>query len=383
MSFSGTQIENQINANYNRIDQVGAQLQMKQPAWKSTQLEQELKRLWQAQQYWCQEYRRATGKDMLLFKTMVIAGDPNEETAASKRLAEAKARESAAKNVHESIQLVYRELQNVSLRLQSQYDIAVEWQNALFSDWARMGAGLSARHPLIIKKVVGDRVRPLLLEAERLLKEGKHEKAHRKSVEAARWIKWGYDSLSDYMERLNTGGARAIAGIKISAALATLIVSAPAEVGILGTMGIAAIQEGSQQGTTLVAQAIDPKSNVSLDDLKNAALAVAINAGSAGFAKGLGGLAAKAIGGRAAEQIIKNTPAGETVEMTVRMKAAAFIGQRIEQYVSANAQAIANKMLKLDQAPDWNWWLMIVAPAFNGVAVEMAKERDLQPLFVR
>ena len=381
MAATETQVLNQVQANYTSIDKVADQLKQSLPAWKSTQLEEELRRLWKAQQYWAQEYKRVSGKDMILFKTIEISGDPNEESNETRRLAEAKLKDLMKAKTNEAIRLVHREYQTIRLGLQSQYDIAVAWQNAMFSHWVRMGVGMDAKHPLIIKKQVEDHAWPLLMEAEKLYNAGKYEKAYQKAASAGRWVKWGFDSLSQYHEKLEVGGARAVAVIKVSAALATLVVSAPVQVGVLGTMGLAALSEGAQQGTTLIAQGIDPGMTVSADDCKNAALAVAVNAGTAGLGKGLGGLVSKMIAGKAAAEIIKNTPVGEAVKETVRMKAAEFIAQRIEQYVAANAAAISNKMLGLDKSPDYNWWYMVVAPAFNGIAIEMAKEPDLQPLF--
>jgi hypothetical protein len=379
MPFTEAQIENQLQANYDTLMRVADQLQHRLPAWKSAQLDQEMNRVWQAQQYWAQEYKRTTGKSWLLIKPFVIRGDAQEE---NRLLAEAKLKESQAKQVRDALYTVDQDYQRLRLMLQSQYDIAVEWQNALFSHWARLGAGsINVRHPLILKKMVEDRVRPAVEEANKLLAQGKYQQALEKAAYAARCIKWGFDGLSAFMDKLDTGGARAIAGIKISASLAALIASGGAASGVLGfwgTTAVAATGEGAIQGTTLILQAIDPNMSVSTDDVKNAALAVVINGATAGAGKGLGMLVSRGIAGKVLSEVLENGAQDDPLRQQLRARIAVFVSAKIEAYVTANAQAIANKMLKLDKSPDWNWWYMIVAPMINPAIVELAKEPDMQ-----
>jgi len=209
------------------------------------------------------------------------------------------------------------------------------------------------------------------MAAEAAFAKGEYAKAWKHVGIAARWVKWGYDSLNWWLDRLEVGGARAVATFKVSAALATLVASAPVELGILGTMAVGAVSEGSQQGMGLLTTAIDPKASVSLEDIKKAAMATAINVGSAGAGKILGKLIAKGLIGMVAKRYLSEGASEAAVK---------FFETRIEQYVGANAQAIANKMLKLDTEPDWNWWYMLIAPCLNGVAIEMAKEPELQKM---
>lgn len=372
MAASETQIINQINVNYDTMDKIKSELQVGNlPPFRRLELEKRLKFVWQSQEYWAKEYKRVTGHSIVLFSGYEIVGNPYEE---NQELAKARIQADNLKklqtNAQNAIQTVHQEYQRIRLLLQDQYDISVKWQNALFSDMTRMGAGLSAKHPLIFKKQVEDKAWPLLMEAERLYNEGKYEKAYQKAAAAGRWVKWGFDCLGWWMSKLEAGSERAVAAIKVSAALATLVVAAPLELGVLGTMGLAALSEGSQQGTTLVLKGLDPGETVSENDLKEAALAVAVNAGSAGLGKGFGSLVAKGLASRVAAKILR-----EPSE-----KAIAFISARIEQYVAANSQAIANKMLKLDKDPDWNWWYMIITPALGPIEMEMAKEPTLNKL---
>jgi hypothetical protein len=385
MAATEAQILNQINVNYDAMDKL-----LNNPVWKTGQLNSRYKFLWDSQQYWAREYFKTTGKSIALINPgyMMLTDSLAEEKQEADT---AKLQAARKKQVEDAIYLVKQEYQRICLALQSQYDISVEFQNAMFSHWTRMGGGLHAKHPLYTKKQIEETAWPLILEAEKLYQAGKYVKAYEKAAAAARRVKWGFDFLDWWMSKLETGAERAIVGIKVSAALATLIVTGPAEVGVLGTMALAGTSEAAQQGTTLIAQGVDPGMSVSLDDVKNAALAVAVNAGTAGLGKGLGNLVAKGVAPKAAEALIKNSPAFKAateVERKAMLEAmtsrlADFFGPRIEQYVSANAQSIANKMLKLDKSPDWNWWYMVVAPAINASTMEMAKEPDLQKLLTK
>ena len=382
MSLTVKQIDHQINANYNEMDQIVRQFHTNPPAWKSVQLTNRFKMIWASQEVLAKQHFKITGKSMVLMNPtmpeLMITGNLEEEMQQEQA---AKLQAVRKKQMEDALYALKQDYQRICLALQSQYDISVEWQHAMFSHWTRLGAGMHAKHPLFTIKQIEEKAWPLILAAEKLYAAGRYVKAYEKAGEAARIIKWGFDFLNSWMSKLETGAARAIVGIKVSAALATLIVTGPAQLGVLGTMAVAGTGEAAQQGTTLIAQGVDPGMSVSLDDVKDAALAVAVNAGTAGLGKGLGNLVAKGIGGKAAQAVIDNTPPGETVTQTMRMKIAEIIGQRIEQYVSANAQSIANKMLKLDKSPDWNWWYMIVTPAINGATMEMAKEPELQALF--
>ncbi|MBL0916047.1 MAG: PLP-dependent transferase, partial [Sphingopyxis sp.] len=89
------------------------------------------------------------------------------------------------------------------------------------------------------------------------LANGKLDKAWPKVSSAAAKVKWGFDFLNWWMDQLEKGSKRAEAGIKVSAALAALVVAAPLELGILGTMAVASVGEGAQQGTTLALKGAD------------------------------------------------------------------------------------------------------------------------------
>jgi hypothetical protein len=362
---TGAQIEQQVMVNYEAIDKVASKLAKQPPMVEQLMLEKELKRLWQAQQYWANEYKKRTGKSMVLFHEIKIKGSLEEEKQAA---AQQKSWEDAKRRVKEGIEEVDRQYASIIARLQDQYDISTTMGNALFSHWTRMGAGLYAKHPLIVRKEIMDKVPNLLAEARKHLAAGKLDKAWPKVSSAAAKVKWGFDFLNWWMDQLEKGAKRAEAGIKVSAALAALVVAAPLELGILGTMAVATVGEGAQQGTTLALKGVDKGDTVSAEDVKKAFLETLIAGGSAGLGKAVSSMVAKALAPRVGEFIFKRIPSKEAIE---------FIEKRIEQYLSANSAAIAKKLLALDTEPDWNWWYMIITPMINPVAMEMAKEPEL------
>jgi hypothetical protein len=228
------------------------------------------------------------------------------------------------------------------------------------------------------------------MAAEKARDSGDYTKALSKAAAAAKHIRWGFDRLASFLASLEKGASHAVAGIKISAALATLIVSAPVagltaleQAGV--GMGLAVIGEGAQQGTTLILKGIDPTQAVTIGDLKNAALSVAVNWGAAGLGSAFGALAGKALAKQGAQKILGDLltkynrmgsePSKEALEFATEQ-----VAKRIEQYAAANSQSIVNKMLKLDSDPDWNWWYMAVAPAVDTATMEMVKDPALTKL---
>jgi hypothetical protein len=383
---TATQILNQIDVNYARMDQI-AQLQLvPMPVYKQTELQKEVNRLWQAQKYWVGEYKKVTGKILPLPSVEIGPVDYKSDAEAAKERSDAEA-QAAAKKAHdenvkklkEAISETHREYQRIRSLLQDQYDISTTMGNALFSHWVRMGAGLTAKHPLIFKRQVEDRAWPKLMDAEKFFNQGKYEKAWQSVSSAAKTVKWGFDCLNWWHGQLETGAARAEAGIKISAALAMIIVAAPAvvvvgpaaagipataEIGVGATMLLAGTGEAAQQGTLLILNKISGGQNVSLEDLKTAGLEVAVAAGTAGFGK----VVANGVSRSIASRIFGANVTKEQIDL---------VAARVEAYVVANSSAISKQLLKLDKNPDWNWWYTIVMPAFGTTAPELVKEKDL------
>jgi len=383
---TAAQILNQIDVNYARMDQI-AQLQLTNlPAYKQTELQKEVNRLWQAQRYWAGEYKKVTGKVLPLAGVEIgpveykdVATAKAEKAHADAVLEAKRQTDENIKKLREAISETHREYQRVRSLLQDQYDISVEMKNALFSHWVRMGAGVSAQHPLWFKKAVEDRAWPKLMDAEKFFNAGKYDQAWKKVSAAAKDVKWGFDCLGWWMDKLEKGAARAEAGIKITAALAMVIVAAPgavvvgpavagvpvvAEVGTGATMLLAGTGELAQQGTILILNKVGGGHQVTLEDLKTATLEVAVAAGSAGFGK----VVANGLGPRIAGRIFKNGYTDAQLEM---------VKQRIEAYVVANSGSISKKYLKLDKNPDWNWWYNVVMPIFGTAAPELVKEKDV------
>jgi len=153
--FNGIQIQNQIDANFSAIQNINLQLrQSNLPAWKRVQMDKDLARIWNAQRYWAAEYKKATGETMLLVAPMILVGDPEEEQRTlNQRLAHEKVIQEARLRLKEGIRTAIGEYHSIRLLLQEHYDIATSWQNALFSDWARIGAGLRNQAPALSQEV--------------------------------------------------------------------------------------------------------------------------------------------------------------------------------------------------------------------------------------
>lgn len=372
MAFTGNQILNQVNANWESMHKIEAEFHGGVSEPRRKQLDAQLEHLWRAQNYWAREYKIATGVALVLVPYTVVVGDPNawkrEQEEAKQAQQAALLEKRAIETIKGDIAAVRNDLTRLTSALQGQYDISMQWQHVLFSHWVRMGAGLDARHPLIIKRSVEERVTKAVQEAEAELAKGNLAKAQQKLRFAAKTLKWGYERFDAFMNALEVGAKRAETGIKISAAVAGLIVAAPIELGVLGTMGIAALGEGAQQGTLLIAKGVDPGQVVSAKEVRDAAVETAIAAGTAGAGKGLGKLVGKYVAPGLLQRILKKAPTKEQIEWAEGL---------IERYVATNAAAITKKMLQLDTDPDWNWWAMIVAPAINPAAVELVKENEV------
>lgn len=355
----------QIEVNYSAMDKLGNRMALNPPLPQQLQLQKELNRLWQAQKYWAAQYKAVTGENLVLFAPIRLTDSRAEEASA---LAQQRQQAAAKQRVADAIVTVERELTTVANRLQSQYEVSVQWENALFSHWTRMGAGLHAKHPIIVKKQMQEKVAPLLRSAREHLAKGNYNKAMAQASAAADWVKWGIDFYNWWMGQLESGAKRAEAGIKVSAALAAIVVAAPVEVGVLGAMAVAAAGEGAQQGTLLAAKAVDGKEQISQADV-NAAIMETVVAGlSAGLGKDASKLVSRALAPRVAGEIAKRAPSKELVE---------FVAGRIESYIAANSQVILKKRLGLDKDPDWNWWYTVITPAISPIAMEVAKEPDL------
>jgi hypothetical protein len=362
--MNGKQILQQIEVNYSAMDKLGDRMALNPPLPQQVQLQKELNRLWQAQKYWAGQYKLVTGENLELVAPIRLTDSRAEEANA---LAQQRQQAAAKQRAADAIVTVERELTTVANRLQSQYEVSVQWENALFSHWTRMGAGLHAKHPIIVKKQMQEKVAPLLRSAREHLAKGNYNKAMAQASAAADWVKWGIDFYNWWMGQLESGAKRAEAGIKVSAALAAIVVAAPVEVGVLGAMAVASAGEGAQQGTLLAAKYIDGKEQISQADV-DAAIKETVVAGiSAGFSK-LGKLVSCALAPRVAGEVAKRAPGKELVE---------FVAGRIESYIAANSQVILKKRLGLDKEPDWNWWYTVITPAIGPISMEIAKEPDL------
>lgn len=375
MGTTAAQIENQIQVNYNAIDKVAAQMAITSSLAMSAQLQRELNRLWQAQRYWAAEYRKVTGREYMLAEPMTVIGNPNEERDEERKEAEAKKQFLISKQkVLDGITTVANEKMHIIAKLQSQYDISVNWKNAMFSHWTRMGAGLYAKHPIFVKKEIDESVTRLLGEAQKLVNDDKLEKAWAKVTAAAQKVHWGFNFYNWWLNQLETGAKRAEAGIKISAALATLVVAAPLELGVVATMGVAAVGEGATQATLLAAKKLGGGDTISLDDVKKAILETMIAGGTAGIGKGAGTLVANKLAPSIGQKILGRAPTDKEIQ---------FIAMRVEQYLSANSASALKKVTQLDTDPDWNTWYMFVTPAINPIAMEMSKEPDINKLLMK
>ena len=128
----------------------------------------------------------------------------------------------------------------------------------------KMTVGLSAMHPLFIENASNAKPQSILPRAEKYSNEGKAK------------------SEQDFGRLGDPGG--------------------------LGAMGLATLSEGSHQRVTIVLQAFDPAQAVTHDDLGQAVIAVAVNAGSLGAGKVLSGIVSKGIADRVAAKILGEIP---------------------------------------------------------------------------
>lgn len=331
--MNGKQILQQIEVNYSAMDRLGDRMALNPPLPQQVQLQKELNRLWQAQKYWAGQYKLVTGENLELVAPIRLTDSRAEEANA---LAQQRQQAAAKQRAADAIVTVERELTTVANRLQSQYEVSVQWENALFSHWTRMGAGLHAKHPIIVKKQMQEKVAPLLRSAREHLAKGNYNKAMAQASAAADWVKWGIDFYNWWMGQLESGAKRAEAGIKVSAALA--------------------------------AKYIDGKEQISQADV-DAAIKETVVAGlSAGLGKDAAKLVSRALAPRLAGEVAKRAPSKELVE---------FVAGRIESYIAANSQVILKKRLGLDKEPDWNWWYTVITPAIGPISMEIAKEPDL------
>jgi hypothetical protein len=389
--MNAAKINNFINNNYDLMEKLGQELARGPGIKRSAEIEKELKRLWDGQKYWAAEYKKASGSEMILVQGLRITGDPNEEKNQADQLLAQQIRLRMTKTkLQEAITTVDRERFNISVALQSQYDISVKWQNAMFSHWTRIGAGLHAKHPLFVRKDIDEKVQSLLNEARVLRDAGKYEKAWSKVSAAAAKVKWGFDFMEWWMNQQEKGAKNAEAGIKVSAALATLIVAAPIEMGVLAGMGVATVGEGTMQLTLLHAKGFDGKEQISAEDVKKAVLETVIAGGTGGLGAGTGKMVANGLKARVAREVLKRKAAEEgfdVVKEALRQEATEqqieFVAKRIEQYLAANSAAIMKKVMQLDSDPDWNFWYMAITPMINPVAIEMSKEPDLNRLMLK
>jgi hypothetical protein len=331
--MNGKQILQQIEVNYSAMDRLGDRMALNPPLPQQVQLQKELNRLWQAQKYWAGQYKLVTGENLELVAPIRLTDSRAEEANA---LAQQRQQAAAKQRAADAIVTVERELTTVANRLQSQYEVSVQWENVLFSHWTRMSAGLHAKHPIIVKKQMQEKVAPLLRSAREHLAKGNYNKAMAQASAAADWVKWGIDFYNWWMGQLESGAKRAEAGIKVSAALA--------------------------------AKYIDGKEQISQADV-DAAIKETVVAGlSAGLGKDAAKLVSRALAPRLAGEVAKRAPSKELVE---------FVAGRIESYIAANSQVILKKRLGLDKEPDWNWWYTVITPAIGPISMEIAKEPDL------
>jgi hypothetical protein len=253
--------------------------------------------------------------------------------------------------------------------------------NFIISDLCRIGSGQWWRTPFIIRDRTVPQVDAYLKQAREALVNGQLKTALAKVQLAQKWLNWGEMRFNAYCDQIQKGGERVVTGIKITATVATAIVTGGASAGGLAmgvtegaVLGVAG--EGSQQATELIARGIDGGYTVSGEDMFNAVMETAV-AGTAGsFGEG-GRLVVQALAGkvaaRIATRILGRAPTASEI---------AFVTDRIQSVVSANYSQLVKKAAKLDTDPNWDAWAGIVAPMVGGMSAEVIKEGSMRKPFV-
>ncbi|MBL8818496.1 MAG: hypothetical protein JNL58_20885 [Planctomyces sp.] len=342
--------------------------------WQRAQLEKQLKLQQNAIIYWGNEFRRLGGDvGMQMPVDVLYARSRSAEEIWADNVARVNQKKQEAMQAQQEAldQATFDDLVN---RIRNQQAWIIGQCQRLFQNtkdhWdagsaVHLFGGESTVRPLAIGG--GLNVTPLLEEAIRLRKEGKKEAAEFRLREAAFKVYHSAMQLDAYERNIGIGAERTEAAIKVVAALSMLIATGGTALSVGGAMAVAAAGEGGLQGTLLLATAVDGKQQISAEDLKAAALEVAIAAGSAGLGK-YAEKVGKLLAPGALQKFLGKPPSAEQIDWVVK---------RFVNYVSANSGYIAKRLTGLDKDQTWNVWLSLIAPIVGEVPVELTKEQSL------
>lgn len=341
-------------------------------AWQKAQLEKELRLQTNAVIYWSGEFRRlGGGPEVIMPIDNLFAKSQHPEEVKAAQVAKAQAQQAATEKARndsafrDKITRLRNSQTLIISRCQALLEVSEQRGNAIGAGLSHAFGGGSMATPYDIIRWAT--VTSEIGEAERRWEEGKPDRAEFRLQEAAFRLIQAARQLDRYESDIAIGAERSEAALKVTAALAVIVASGGTALGVGGAMAVAATGEAALQGTLLIATGVEGKSTLTTADYTNAALEVAIAAGSAGigqYAKGIATNLAPGIAGR----ILRRTPTEKEIE---------FVANRIANYLSANSGYWAKRGVGLDKERDQNWWLILVTPAISDVAVELTKEQSL------
>ena len=341
-------------------------------AWQKAQLEKELRLQTNAVIYWSGEFRRlGGGPEVIMPIDNLFAKSQHPEEVKAAQVAKAQAQQAATEKARndsafrDKITRLRNSQTLIISRCQALLEVSEQRGNAIGAGLSHAFGGGSMATPYDIIRWAT--VTSEIGAAEHRWEEGKPDRAEFKLQEAAYRLIQAARQLDRYESDIAIGAERSEAALKVTAALAVIVASGGTALGVGGAMAVAATGEAALQGTLLIATGVEGKSTLTTADYTNAALEVAIAAGSAGigqYAKGIATNLAPGIAGR----ILRRTPTEKEIE---------FVANRIANYLSANSGYWAKRGVGLDKERDQNWWLILVTPAISDVAVELTKEQSL------
>jgi hypothetical protein len=169
-----------------------------------------------------------------------------------------------------------------------------------------------------------------------------------------------------------------VLAIKVSAAVASLVVTAPYAAAYgsstvsswLFNSAIAGTQELAFQGTTLLARKLDNKDTITPDEVLTAIKEVGVSAATGAAATVVGRALAGRLATSYATRVLGRPPLPDELN---------FVAKRIEQIVVANFSEWSKDFVGLNKQPTWDNYQRVIGPLLDsyGVASELTKEKDL------
>ncbi len=380
-NHTANEIEKQFHTNLDRIYSLSDKFNdEKTPDWEKTGLEKEMNRLIGIQEGWSRMYTTKTGHVLAAViptihtKTQVLA--ENAQIAAKQQQAvqqHLKQDEKAKlKTAAEAIRSDLTRLQNVCLM-----DYESSRQNIGFAGLVNGIGGNGMYRTAVIYRDVQVDVEAALNSAASHRDRAQFDLAWAKIGIAASKIQNGYEAWNKWQQAREAGAEKTVVTIKVAAAVATLIVTAPYAGAYASSWAYNAALAGAQQlafeGTTLLARKLDGKDQISPDDILVAVKEVGVAA-----AAGMGAtVVSKALGTKLALDWATKRLGRAPTEQELQ-----FVAKRIEQILVANFAEWSKDLIGLNKQPTWDWYQRVIGPLLDtkGLSVELTKEKDFNKM---